>query len=106
MRIDLQALSEEREFSEVLEEGWWLPASGDDQILGLDGPLLVRVKISKAVDKFLVRGTIRGGIRVRCDRCLEPFRRKVESQFHVYLVVPKGGIGSGRNRTARRRHGG
>jgi uncharacterized protein len=91
MRIDLQALSEEREFSEVLEEGWWLPASGDDQILGLDGPLLVRVKISKAVDKFLVRGTIRGGIRVRCDRCLEPFRRKVESQFQVYLIVPREG---------------
>ena len=91
MLIDLQAISEETEFNEVLEEGWWQPASGDDQVLGLDGPLRVRVKVSKAVDKFLVQGTIRGGIRVRCDRCLEPFHKKMESQFHVALVVPRKG---------------
>ena len=91
MLIDLLAISEETEFSEVLEEGWWQPAPGDDQILGLDGPLHVRVKVSKAADKFLVQGTIRGGIRIRCDRCLESFHRKVESQFHVTLVVPREG---------------
>jgi uncharacterized protein len=91
MLIDLQAISEEREFNDVLEEGWWQPAPGDDQILGLDGPLHVRVKVSKAADKFLVQGTIRGGIRIRCDRCLEPFHKKVESQLHVTLVVPREG---------------
>jgi uncharacterized protein len=91
MLIDLQAISEEREFNDVLEEGWWQPAPGDDQILGLVGPIHVRVKVSKAADKFLVQGTIRGGIRIRCDRCLEPFHKKVESQFHVYLVVPREG---------------
>jgi uncharacterized protein len=91
MRIDLQAISEETEFSEVLEEGWWQPAPGDDQILGLDGPLQVRVKVSKASDKFLVQGKMSGGIRIRCDRCLEPFHKRVESQFHVYLMVPREG---------------
>lgn len=89
MIIDLQTITEETEFSEVLGEGWWKPAPGDDQILGLDGPLSVRARVSKAVDKILVRGTIRGGVRIRCDRCLEPFRREMESQFQVYLVVPK-----------------
>jgi uncharacterized protein len=89
--IDLQTISEDAEFDEVLEEGWWQPAPGDDQILGLDGPLRVTVKVSKAADKFLVKGTIRGVIRIRCDRCLEPFPRKVESDFHVYLVAPKEG---------------
>ena len=89
MIIDLQAISEDEEFSEVLEEGWWQPGPEDDQILGLDAPLRVRVKVSKVVDKFLVQGTIRGRIRIRCDRCLEPFHREVESQFHVYLVVPR-----------------
>lgn len=91
MRIDLQEISEETEFSEVLEEGWWEPAPGDDQILGLDGSLHVRVKVSKAVDRFLVQGTIRGGIRVQCDRCLEPYHGRVESQFRVYLMAPRKG---------------
>lgn len=89
MIIDLQAITEETEFSEVLEQGWWQPRDEDDQILGLDAPLRVRAKVSKAADKFLVHGTIRGGIRIRCDRCLEPFHRELESQFHVYLVVPR-----------------
>jgi len=88
MIIDLQAITEEMEFSEVLQEGWWQLRNGDDQILGLDAPLRVRAKVSKAVDKFLVQGTIRGGIRVRCDRCLEPYHRDLESLFHVYLVAP------------------
>jgi len=88
MIIDLQAITEEMEFSEVLQEGWWQLRNGDDQILGLDAPLRVRAKVSKAVDKFLVQGTIRGGIRVRCDRCLEPYHQDLESLFHVYLVAP------------------
>jgi uncharacterized protein len=89
MIIDLQAITEETEFSEVLEQGWWQPGDEDDQILGLDAPLRVGAKVSRAADKFLVHGTIRGGIRIRCDRCLEPFHRELESQFHVYLVVPR-----------------
>jgi DUF177 domain-containing protein len=91
MIIDLQAIAEETEFSEVLEEGWWQPGPGDDQILGLDAPLRVSAKISKAVDKFLIKGSMRGGIRIRCDRCLEPFHREMQSQFHVYLAVPREG---------------
>jgi uncharacterized protein len=91
MIIDLQTITEETEFSEVLEEGWWQPGPRDDQILGLDAPLRVTVKVSKAVDKFLIRGTLRGGIRIRCDRCLEPFHREIQSQFHVYLGVPREG---------------
>jgi uncharacterized protein len=91
MIIDLQAITEDAELSEVLEEGWWQPGDADDQILGLDVPLRVRAKVSRAADKFLVQGTIRGGIRIRCDRCLEPFHRELESQFHVYLAVPREG---------------
>jgi len=91
MLIDLQAITEDTEFNEVLEEGWWQPRLEDEQILGLDSPLHVRAKVSKAVDKFLVRGMIRGGIRIRCDRCLEPFHRDLESEFHVALVFPREG---------------
>ena len=60
MIIDLQAITEEMEFSDVLEEGWWQSTSEDDQVLGLDAPLRVRAKVSKVVDKLLVRGTVRG----------------------------------------------
>lgn len=91
MLIDLQTISEATEFHEVLEEGWWQPAAGDDQVLGLDGPLRLKVKVSRAADKFLVQGMIRGAIRIRCDRCLEPFHKDVETEFHVYLVAPRGG---------------
>jgi len=89
MIIDLQAITEETEFSEVLEEGWWQPGDENDQILGLDAPFRVRAKVSRAADKFLIQGTIRGGIQIRCDRCLEPFHRELEAPFHVYLVVPR-----------------
>jgi uncharacterized protein len=89
MIIDLQAITEDTEFSEVLRDDWWQTARGDDQTLCLDGPLRVGIKISKVIDKFLVHGTIRGGVRAQCDRCLEPFRREVDSQFQVYLIVPK-----------------
>jgi uncharacterized protein len=91
MIIDLQAITDETEFSEVLEEGWWRSGARGDQILGLDAPLRVTIKVSKAGDKFLVEGTLRGGIQIRCDRCLEPFHREMQSQFHVYLVVPREG---------------
>jgi uncharacterized protein len=89
MIIDLQAITEETEYSDVLREGWWQPDPGDEQILGLDGPLRVRAKVAKAVDKFLVHGTIHGGVLIRCDRCLEPFHREMESEFQVYLLVPR-----------------
>jgi len=91
MIIDLQVIPAETEFNEVLGEGWWQPGDADDQILGLDAPLLVRAKISRAADKFLVQGTIRGGIRIRCDRCLETFHRELESPFQVYLVARREG---------------
>ena len=91
MLIDLQTISEPTEFNEVLEEGWWHSALGDEQVLGLDGPLRLKVKVSKAADKFLVQGMIHGAIRIRCDRCLEPFQKNVKSEFHVYLVAPREG---------------
>ena len=95
MLIDLQAITEETEFSEVLDEGWWQPGDEQDQVLGLDAPLRVRAKVSKVGDKFFVHGTIRGGIRIRCDRCLEPFHRKLAADFHVYLVFQREGADQG-----------
>ncbi len=91
MLIDLQAINEDTEFSEVLEEGWWQPEGEGDQILGFDAPLRVQAKISRAAGRFFFQGTIRGAIRIRCDRCLEPFHRELESDFHVSLVFPRKG---------------
>lgn len=85
MIIDLQAVTDEIRVREVLDRDWW-QSDPDHQVLGLGGPLQVDVRVAKAADKFLVDGTLAGRVRVRCDRCLEPFDFVVATKFHVYLV--------------------
>ncbi len=92
MVIDLKAISEEIEVSQVLEKDWWQPGQEDDPLLGLDTPLQVRIKISRVRDKFVLNGQVSGGVLVRCDRCLDSFRRDLESAFNVFLVFPKSGM--------------
>lgn len=91
MIIDLQAVTEETRVQEVLNQDWWRGTDPSQQVLGFACPLQVDVKVSKAADKFLVDGTLAGWIRVRCDRCLEPFELEVKSTFNVYLVVKPSG---------------
>jgi uncharacterized protein len=94
MILDLKALPEETEVSGVLESDWWQP-SENDSILGIDGPLHVKVKVTHVGDKFLLDGRVKGGIVLRCDRCLDSFHRQVESVFHVFLVSPRAGKDQG-----------
>jgi len=91
MIIDLQTVTEETRFQEVLDLDWWHVTDPRQQVLGFGCPLQVDVKVSKAADKFLVDGTLSGGVKVRCDRCLEPFDLELKSEFNVYLVVNPSG---------------
>jgi uncharacterized protein len=95
MLIDLAKLPEDTEVSEVYEPHWWHCDAEDGQILTLDGPLEVNLKIRKTGNKYILDGRMSGGLLVKCDRCLEPYHRDLESGFHVYLqAVPstqKGG---------------
>ena len=91
MIIDLRTLPEEARFSEVLEETWWTPEGPEDPILSLDRPLKVNVQVSQVGDKYLLDGHISGGVRIRCDRCLEPYHWELETTFQVSLLVHPSG---------------
>jgi len=91
MIIDLQTLTEETYVHEVLDLDWWQMPDPSRQVLGFGCPLHVDMKVSRAADKFLLNGTLSGGIKVRCDRCLEPFDLEVKARFNVYLVARASG---------------
>ncbi len=94
MLIDLKTIStEELEITETLEREWWRRGDEDGPILGLAAPLRVRIRASKAGDKYLLEGRISGAVFLECDRCLEAFRSDLESLFSVFLVSPKSGKG-------------
>jgi uncharacterized protein len=85
MLIDLSRLPEDAEVAEVYDPDWWQSDRQDEQVLGLDAPLEVKVRVHRAGDKYILDGRVRGGILVRCDRCLESFHRDVDSPFHLFL---------------------
>lgn len=87
MIIDLKTvLHGPRQFDFALDPDWWKNTEEDDQILGLAGPLTVSIKISQAGSKYLIEGRMAGCLRIRCDRCLEPFEDDMESEFQLFLA--------------------
>jgi uncharacterized protein len=91
MIIDLQTITEEKHVHEVLDRDWWQMPDPSHQVLGFGSPLQVDVNVSKTADKVLLDGTLSGGVKVRCDRCLEPFDLDLKSNFNVYLVARPSG---------------
>jgi len=89
MIVDLRTISHStRHFSFTLEPDWWNSGEEGAQVLGLDGPLNVYMTISKVDVKYVVDGRLNGGLKVRCDRCLEPFHRELKSEFRFFLAYP------------------
>lgn len=87
MIIDLRTiLQETQDFLFVLEEGWWHPEGPLDPVLGLVKPLIVKIKIEKAGDKFIFDGELESVILARCDRCLEPYSHDLKTSFHLFFV--------------------
>ncbi|MCP4666506.1 MAG: DUF177 domain-containing protein [Deltaproteobacteria bacterium] len=88
MMIDLRTISRgARHFDFTFEPDWWRGMGQYDQVLGLDVPLEVHIEISKAGDKYVIDGNLRGGIQVRCDRCLEPYHDDLESSFRLFSML-------------------
>lgn len=87
MIIDLSRLPEDAEVVEAYDPDWWHGEGEEEQVLALDRPLAVRVRVRRAGDKYILEGRISGGILARCDRCLEPFHRDVDAPFHLFLKV-------------------
>lgn len=76
-----------RHFNFSLEPGWWGREEGNDQVLGLANTINVSIDISRVGSKFRVDGHLVGRIKIRCDRCLEPYQRDVDSEFSLFLII-------------------
>jgi len=88
MNIDIRTISRgPRDFHYTLEPSWWGHEAGDDQILGLAGPLNVHISVSKVGAKYLVDGRLVGRVMIRCDRCLEPYQHDIDEAFSFFLTV-------------------
>jgi uncharacterized protein len=89
MIIDLRSiLTAPRHFDFTLEPDWWRGDGEDNQILGLDSPLSVHISISRAGSKYVLEGSLSGRLKLRCDRCLEPFNNDLNSDFSLFLSLP------------------
>ena len=87
MIIDLTRLPDDAELSEALDDDWWRGGEQDEQVLALDAPLQVAVRVRRAGNKYLLDGKVTGGILIRCDRCLEPYHHDLAARFNLYLQV-------------------
>ena len=86
MIIDLKTINHiPSHYNLNIQPDWWLKNDENDQILGLDGPLVVNLKIAKLGSKFIINGQLSGRVKLLCDRCLEPFLRDLQSEFEISL---------------------
>lgn len=91
MLIDLSRLPEDALVAEAYDTDWWYGEEEDEQVLALDAPLEVKVRVRRAGDMVILDGRMSGGIQVRCDRCLEPYHREVDAPFHLFLQATPSG---------------
>jgi uncharacterized protein len=77
-----------RHFDLRFESNWWGEKDPNNQVVGLDGPLNVHVTLSKEGGYYAVTGTLKGAVRVTCDRCLETYAHTVTSRFNLLLASP------------------
>ena len=88
MIIDLRSISRgARHFAFTFEPGWWQGFWQHDQVLGLDCPLEVNIEISKAGNKYVLYGNLKGGLQLRCDRCLESYHNDLKANFRLILML-------------------
>jgi uncharacterized protein len=90
MIIDLKAIPREgsRKFEFSLNKDWWQPGAENDQVLGFNSPLKVRINIYRAGDKYVLEGSLDGSLEVVCDRCLQPYHRDLKNEFRLFLIPP------------------
>lgn len=88
MIIDLRTIPREGtwSFQFCLDKDWWHPYAQNDQVLGLDTPLTVKVDIYKAGEKYVLKGHMKGFIQLMCDRCLVAYSRDIDHDFKVILA--------------------
>jgi uncharacterized protein len=89
MIVDLQSISRSpRHFNFTVQSDWWRKNEGDVQVLGLEGPLVAEISVSRENKNYGVDGRLAGKLRLVCDRCLEAYAFAVSRDFHVSLLLP------------------
>ncbi|OQX63959.1 MAG: hypothetical protein DRH37_00985 [Deltaproteobacteria bacterium] len=87
MIIDLKTLEHgPRRFHLVFKPEWWRADEENSPVLGLDGPLACQIDAVAAGARYIFDGRMHTCLFVRCDRCLETYRRNVDSQFRLFLL--------------------
>ncbi len=61
MLIDLHKLPDEAEITQVYEPEWWRAGEESEQVLGLDAPLHVKLRIHRVGKKYVLDGRMEGG---------------------------------------------
>lgn len=91
--IDLRTIPETgRSYRFRLEPGAWRQVEDDEGVVEPAGPLDVQAEVQWAGTRIVFNGRVRGGLFLRCDRCLTTFQSDVDTAFRVYLAFPGDGI--------------
>ena len=88
MIVDLKTITDTPRYYKLThEKGWWKGTDTNDPILDLSGPLTAHIELSRTSNKYLIKGNIKGEVRVQCDRCLESYNRELDSEFEAIIFV-------------------
>ncbi|MFC1532065.1 DUF177 domain-containing protein [Thermodesulfobacteriota bacterium] len=90
MIINLKAIPKDgtRSIEFHLDNDWWNPDGRNDQVLGFDIPLAVKIEIYRAGDKYALEGDLAGRLQIICDRCLDVYRLDLRFDFRQILALP------------------
>ncbi len=70
----------------TLPPSWWKADEYDNPILGLDSGIDVHLHIRRAGERYVVEGSLHGGLILRCDRCIEAFHFDLKTEFRIFLA--------------------
>ena len=88
MKIDLTNIPPEgKKINFEFSEEWWKPDLGGDRIVELVSPISGWVKIQPVGEKISLEGSLSTRLRLRCDRCLEPYAWDLLNDFQVFLSL-------------------
>ncbi len=66
----------------VVDDG---PALGLETAVPLDGPLAVKLAVTRHGDEILIRGRLEGSVFLECSRCLETYRFPLDVEVETCL---------------------
>ena len=89
MIVDLHSISRSpRHFNLTYQSDWWRKSEDDVQVQGLEGPLVVKVSVSREDKRYVIHGRLAGKLKLVCDRCLDIYTFALGRDFRLSLSPP------------------